>query len=226
MRRRLHDLRQAVLRAARGGLERLLERRFGVETEEQVSLEEIGLEGDGRLSYEASSWLLLPALLRGRRVSDRDVFVDLGAGKGRMLLSAGRHPFGRVVGVELSADPAAVARRNAELARDSLRCQTIEVVTADIRDYELPADATIVFMFNPFRGELIDVAMEKVVASFDRAPRRVELVYHNPTEHERVLASGRVRLVRELPRGRWLPARLFNMATTHVYEVVPPSGGG
>ena len=41
-----------------------------------------------------------------------DVFLDLGAGKGRMLLAASRYPFRRVIGVELSDRLAAIARSN------------------------------------------------------------------------------------------------------------------
>lgn len=40
------------------------------------------------------------------------MFLDLGSGKGRMVLSAARFPFRRIIGVELSNDLTAIARRN------------------------------------------------------------------------------------------------------------------
>jgi hypothetical protein len=81
--------------------------------------------------------------------------------------------------------------------RRRLACQDVELVNSDVLEYELPDDVTVVFMFNPFGGAIFEAVMAKIVASLDRAPRPLRLVYGNPVEEHRVLATGRARLVRE-----------------------------
>ena len=55
-----------------------------------------------RTNYLPSPWHVLPRALRYVGVSDRDVFVEFGCGKGRVVHQAARRPFRRVVGVEIS----------------------------------------------------------------------------------------------------------------------------
>jgi hypothetical protein len=82
-----------------------------------------------------------------------DVFVDLGSGKGQALLIAGRLPYRRVVGVEIDEEFSQCAKRNVERARPRLRVQEVNVVTANVLEWPIPDDASVVFMFNPFVGQ-------------------------------------------------------------------------
>lgn len=55
---------------------------------------------------------------------------------------------------------------------------------------------TVAYLNNPFRGELFDAVVEKLLASYDRRPRSLRLIYKTPLEEARLLGTGRVRLVR------------------------------
>jgi tRNA1(Val) A37 N6-methylase TrmN6 len=65
-------------------------------------------------------------------ITNRDVFVDFGSGKWRAIFWAARYPFRRVIGVELSAQLNALARRNINRNRHRLTCRDIHLVTADV----------------------------------------------------------------------------------------------
>ena len=67
------------------------------------------------MGYEPSPLLALRRGLRGRELRPDDVFLDLGCGKGRVLVDAVQLPFARVVGVELV--PELVEQARANLAR-------------------------------------------------------------------------------------------------------------
>src|SRR5262249_19084439 len=56
-----------------------------------------------------------------------DVFIDLGAGKGRVVALAAQYPFRRVQGVEISPQLVAAARVNLERCRPFLRCPDVEL---------------------------------------------------------------------------------------------------
>ena len=172
-----------------------LEQRRGIETAQRVDLGAVGLAAPGRIDYEPSPALALRRGLRGREIRPDDVFLDLGCGKGRVLVGAVQLPFARVIGVELVPELVGQAREN--LAQVEHKSGGAEVVCADVLEYEIPDDVTIIYLYNPFRGEIFRGVMERIVASLDRAPRQLTLIYRSPFEHEKVLASGRFTVARD-----------------------------
>jgi SAM-dependent methyltransferase len=177
----------------------VIEPTCGIDTSQPVELADIGLGAPGRVDYRPSGWLDLGCILRRADVSEDDVFLDLGSGKGRVVLLAARYPFSRVVGVELSPQLTEIARRNVRNCRTRPRCGEIELVTADATAYRIPDDVSIVYMFNPFRGPVFDAAIARLIESVDRRPRTVRLIYRKPDDHDRLMRTGRFRLVRTIP---------------------------
>jgi hypothetical protein len=90
-----------------------------------------------------------------------------------------------------------VARANVEASRDRLRCRDVTLVTADVLEYELPADVTVAYLYNPFRGETFGRFVSALVETLDREPRPFRLIYSTPVEHERLMRTGRFQLLRE-----------------------------
>ena len=207
-----------VIATARDGLDHGLERRFGIESIGEVELDTLGLDTDGRLDYKPTPWMALPRVLRPGSVGPDDVFADFGAGKGRAVVLAARYPFKRVIGVELSTQLSAIARANVERSRHRLRCPDVEIVASDVLAYEIPDDLTVAFLNNPFGGEVFAGFLDRLLASADRRPRRLRVIYRNPTEHARLKGSGRVQLVRRV-RG-WRPTPEWSASNAiNVYEV-------
>jgi hypothetical protein len=75
---------------------RYLDRRAGLETAGRVTEEQLGYDRRVRDGYTPSRWLALPLALPARQLGAREVFADLGSGKGRVVLQAARrYPFKR-----------------------------------------------------------------------------------------------------------------------------------
>jgi SAM-dependent methyltransferase len=146
--------------------------------------------------YLPTPWHVLPRALRAVRASSDDVLVDFGCGKGRVVHQAAKRPLRRVVGVEISQELADFARRLVAAHRHEYRCQDVEIAVGDAAQFEVPDDLTIAFMFDPFRGGIMDAVLNNLTSSIERNPRRVSLIYVNPTQGDRVLATGRFRLVK------------------------------
>lgn len=202
-------LRHAVSRAifARGGAD---------ETSGRVDMATLGLEHPDRQAYVPSAWWVLRWLLPRSSVQPTDVFMELGCGKGRIVLDAARrYPFARVIGVELSSELSDAARRLVESRRSSLRCPDVRIETADATTVAIPDDMTFAYFFNPFTGPSFERVLENVVASLDRAPRRVRIIYVMPIEHDMVLRTGRFRVVR-----RVRTTRLVSPVVAAIYESV------
>jgi hypothetical protein len=192
----------------RDGVNRRVERRHGIETLGVIELEELGLAGPDRQRYKPVGWTTLRRILPRRDVEPQDVFIDFGSGLGRAVYQAALlYPFKRVIGVELSEQLNVIARRNLESNRDRLRCRCVELVTSDVLNYEIPDDVTVAFIYNSFQGQTFAAVIDGLVRSLDAHPRRLRLIYANPVEEDRVVATGRFRQVRKLrgmrPSGDW-----------------------
>lgn len=211
----------AVHRANREVSRRIGDRLFGFppEAAENTRLETVGLADANRVGHEPSPWFILPRILRRDEVGPEDVFLDMGAGMGRVVIEAAwRYPFRRVIGVELSDDFARVARAVVARNRDRLRAQQVEIVCTDARHYEIPDDVTVVYFYNPFLGDVFAAVVRNLLASVDRRPRPVRIVYLNPEEHEALAATGRIRHVRN---GTRILRRWRRTDHLRLYEVVP-----
>lgn len=209
-----------VLRGLRRRVARLVyDKRYGVDTSEFADLSEFGLDHPERVYYSPAHWGTLRRALPVGEVAEDDVFLDLGAGKGRMALeAASRYPFRRVIGVELSRELTEIARANLAATRLRLRAGEVEFVHADVLDYEIPDDVSVVFMNNPFRGRIFAEAVDRLIASADRCPRPLRVVYFNPVEEPYLLGTGRFRHVRTVRRGTGDGV----FGTTRVYELIRP----
>lgn len=213
----LHRLRNVV----RAKISRLwFERRLDVKTSGRVELDELGVAGKDRWRYEPAEWRVLKRILRKGDVSSGDVFLDMGSGMGRVVLQAADYRPRRVIGVELSEELSEIARENLVRNRHRLKTQDVELITSDALEYEIPDDVTIVFFNNPFTGDVFAAVMQKLIASLDRNPRRMRIVYRNPLEHDAVLSSGRFGLVRTWQRGAW--RRRPRGVAIHLYDSTAP----
>jgi SAM-dependent methyltransferase len=167
-----------------------------------------------RVQYVPSPWHVLPRALRYLRVSEDDVFVDFGCGKGRILHQAAKRPFRRVIGVEISPVLADIARRAVAQNAHQHRCRDVQVVASDVRDFQVPDDLTVGYLFHPFKDETLDAVMRHIVESLDRKPRRVRLIYVHPYHASQILATGRFRLLKE-QRSRLLDTQI---SRTSIFE--------
>jgi hypothetical protein len=200
-----------------------LERARRLSTSPRVPLATLGLAHPERVDYQPSGWLSLRLLLRRRDVKRHDVFADIGAGMGRVVYQAARrYRFKRVIGVELSPDLADLARTNVKRHNRRLRCEDVQIVTSDALSWEVPDDLTVAYLFRPFTGAIFEGMVERLIASYDRTPRQLRIVYVKPEGHDALMATGRVR---ELSRPRKLIPRLLRYESdwARLYEVIPRS---
>jgi SAM-dependent methyltransferase len=211
-------VRLAALRGAVGRL--IFDVARGIETTNRVSHEALGFVGSERVNYRPTGWGGLRRIFASIPISADDVFVDFGSGKGRVVLEAARHPFRRVVGVEVSSELHELAKRNLQQFRPRRRCGSVELVCRDVLDYEIPDDMTVAYLFNPFRGEVFAAFVERLLASLERSPRRVTVVYVNPVEEQALLAAGATLVERIWGReGRSEAARSHSIV---LYELLTP----
>lgn len=108
-------------------------------------------------------------------------FVDVGCGKGRVVILASERAFRRVMGVEIVGALAAVARENAAaVAARFPERTTIEVVHDDAARFTWPAGPLVLFLYQPFERPVMRAVLQGLVGSVAAAPRPVVLIYLYP----------------------------------------------
>ncbi len=188
--------------------------QFGVETAKPVRLRALGLDAKDRIDSVPSDWLVVRRALRALSVRPDERVPRLRCRKGQRMLMAARHPFKRVIGVELSEELKAIADRNLEKNRRRFRCGSVELVRADAVTYEVPDDVTVVYFYAPFSGEIFARVMDNLIASIDRHPRQVRLIYNRPWDERTLMFTGRARQIR-----RW------SLGPTGIYVLEPRRTG-
>ena len=117
------------------------------------------------------------------------VFIDVGSGKGRVLLMAADYPFRRIVGLELLPELHQIAQENIRKYKsESQKCFVIQSVLANACEFEFPPDPLVLYLFNPLPESALVIFLQNLERSIRENPRPVFLLYHNPLL-ERVLSS-------------------------------------
>jgi SAM-dependent methyltransferase len=105
-------------------------------------------------------------------------FVDLGCGKGRVVLVASELDFRRIVGVDISAELCKIARQNvAAFEPASRRCSDIQIENVDATRFEFPPDNLLIHLYHPFSPELTYGILERLGAELRERPRQVVVAY-------------------------------------------------
>jgi hypothetical protein len=183
-----------------------------VETWQYVDLATLNIESPHRadgINYEPSSAATFHRAMRSLGVDHAEfTFLDIGAGKGKGMLLASRYPFRRIVGVEWSAELAAVASRNCQAYRSiRQKCRAFEVVCADASVYEIPDDPLVIYMYNPFRLPVLSAVASNIAASLARRRRKLILVYVGPQRADLAPLAAVLEPVRAARRHRIFESR-------------------
>jgi SAM-dependent methyltransferase len=141
--------------------------------------------------YQATEATTLRKLMRILNLPKNGVFVDLGSGKGRVLLVAAQCEFKRTVGVEFSPQLCEVARENVKIFKRKTRTDAeIEVVEADVTRYAIEPEADVFYMYNPFDEVVMTQFLAALHRSLTQFPRKIWLIYNLPRQADTVGKSG------------------------------------
>lgn len=110
-------------------------------------------------------------------------FIDLGAGKGLALLLASKYPFQKIIGIEYSKVLVDLATENISSYKEQGgNHSSIECIWGDAADFDLPNSPTVLYLFNPFQGRVMDRVIANLENSLRAVPRDLWVIYRIPWE--------------------------------------------
>ena len=191
-------------------VERRFDRLHGIETTEWIDNPSNGLapEHIGHIgAYVATSAAVFRRLLRRSELDMSDfTFIDLGCGKGRLLLLATAYGFRRIIGIEADREFAALARNNIEQWAARRPGPTIEVVHGDAQDVAFPAGDLMFYMYNPFGREVTAAIANRLAALACEPGRAIVIAYLGDLYGDLIDRTGKFRRVRVRRRLFWRPS--------------------
>lgn len=124
-------------------------------------------------------------------------FVDIGSGKGRVVMMASEYAFREVVGVELNPGLIKIARRNLRTwmrarmrtrfrtqSRSARDCGNVHLVKGDALSFPLPDGPVVLFFFNSFEREMVRIWLERLVNVAATRSAPIDLIYVHPEHRE------------------------------------------
>jgi SAM-dependent methyltransferase len=113
----------------------------------------------GMIGYHPTPARVIFALIEHTHLSAADVFYDLGAGLGRVVLLVGLLTTAHVKGIEFEPAYCAYAQQRA----DSLHLSRVTFFNVDARQADY-TDGTVFFLYTPFTGRMLQVVLAQLEA--------------------------------------------------------------
>jgi len=141
--------------------------------------------------YEAVSYYMLEHLFNAfKKISDQTSIVDLGCGKGRMMMVAPHFGFGCITGIDFAKEVCEQARTNMKEKEKEFPNLEWKVLNENVEDYAIKPDDSIFFMFNPFTEIVLKNFLKKLDISCDQFPRPTYFLYASPQYQQLLLDNG------------------------------------
>jgi len=164
-------------------LNRAFDRRFGTDTASEVALKDAGvLSGGDPYGVYRPFWESIFHSAMGLLPIDfpQFTFVDVGSGKGKILMLAAQYPFKAVEGVEYGAVLHDAAERNIAIFRKATGTRVpIKPILGDAMAYDLPAGPAVCIIFNAFDEMTNTIVLRRIASQAGEGERPVFVIYAN-----------------------------------------------
>ncbi len=180
---RTDSLTNTIKRTLSSFSDYLFDLKYGIDTFSWVDLDDLKIDSARKKRakmYQPTCTLPLRKLLRELNIPPGKVFVDLGCGKGIVLLVASEFGFKEARGIELSPVLCDIADNNCSIYRGKTGTGAdFVIIRSDVIDYGFNDDEDVFYLFNPFDEYVLTQALNNITASLQRRNREILIIYRN-----------------------------------------------
>jgi len=174
--------------------------RYGVDTSGLIDADAL-TSGHAHDSYITAYWGTSPSVLRSLFTHWQQsltqtpytlqdyALIDIGSGKGRVVMMASDFPFRSILGVELNPALTAIAKANlAKWTATPHACTGLQVLNADALGIPLPDSPTLLYLYNPFDEHVLQPFLDRLYAASQTRTPPIDLMYVR-AEHAHLVES-------------------------------------
>ena len=166
-------------------------------------------EKDGNNGYSATTPGIFREIMKNIMITDQDVFMDVGCGKGYVCYMAQKYEFRKCIGIEYDKHLTGIAEQN----KNALKLDKCSFVNADAGEYDGYGEASVLFMFNPFGKALFIRVIDRIIGQIGSSGYKT-LIYYNPVYEKELSQYSNIRLKKCL----YDKSRDYRV---NIYEVMP-----
>lgn len=136
------------------------------------------------VNYYTAGWLF------DQLKNANTTFLDVGCGRGRVLVIAAAYGFKNIIGIDFSQKLCNEATVVCNAVTSRYPDCSVTVTCADAREYNIPDTVGVIFLFNPFDASIMSGFIQKVDESLARKKRSLKILYANPQCKDLWLEAG------------------------------------
>ena len=129
--------------------------------------------------YEPTDYRVLERLAQSGMISEEDVVLDYGCGKGRVDFFLSHQTRAKTIGIEYDNHIFEEALENGKTVHSTVKPQ---FVLANAETYEVPEAVNRCYFFNPFSVEILHKVMARILESYYENPREIFLFFYYPDD--------------------------------------------
>lgn len=129
--------------------------------------------------YEPTPYRVLERLADSGLVGEDRVVLDYGCGKGRVGFFLSHRTRARTIGIEYDTGIYRQALENKEQAVSGERTSFVQI---SAESYQVPAEVSRCYFFNPFSLEIFRKVMARILESYYANPRELYLFFYYPSD--------------------------------------------
>ena len=129
--------------------------------------------------YEPTPYSILERLAKSGLISNDDVVLDYGCGKGRVGFFLSYRVKAKTIGIEYDEHIYQGALENRKTALSKIKP---DFVLTSAEEYEVPAEVNRCYFFNPFSVEILHAVCARIIESWYEDPREVFLFFYYPAD--------------------------------------------
>jgi SAM-dependent methyltransferase len=183
-------------------LDYLFDWRFGTDTVTRVQKYALDIDSRNRhlgSGYQGTRALALSRFLKSMQLGSDRVLLDLGSGKGKVLLVAAQCGLREVHGVEWSAMLCSVASRNIAAFRRKTGSSTVfKVFHSDAVDYPIEDREDVFYLYRPFEDPVLAQVIRNIESSVRSCPRKIWIVCNDMPESAGRIVTNSPLIAREM----------------------------
>ena len=165
---------------------RFFDLRYGIDSSQNVSLDKLNFQITNKtegMEYGTIAPYFIQKILELVKFDTSDIFVDLGCGKGRVLLIASKFNFKKIIGIEFSPELYLIAQKNIGncLSNNHFNTEKINLIQKDVLDYVFNHHETVFYLYNSFSIKILKRFCDQIKGSLIINPRRIIIIYVNPS---------------------------------------------
>lgn len=129
--------------------------------------------------YEPTPYTVLERLVNSGLITQEDVVLDYGCGKGRVGFFLSYRTKVKTIGIEYDDRILDIALENQKTTISRVKP---DFVLTKAEEYEVPPDVNRCYFFNPFSVEILRKVMARIIESYYENPREVFLFFYYPSD--------------------------------------------